>query len=67
MERGSTTAPVLEGEREWLRGPLSKDVRYWLVVAGELGAKEIGKLIKFLKAQQSVLSEDDDSEDDNSE
>jgi len=33
-----------------------------LVVAGDLGPKEIGKLIKLLKAQQAVLS-DDDSED----
>jgi hypothetical protein len=48
------------GEREWLRGPLSKDVSYRLVVAGDLGPKEIGKLIKLLKAQQSVLSDDDE-------
>lgn len=46
-------------EREWLRGPLSKDVSYRLLVSGDLGPREIGKLIKLLKAQQSVLEEDD--------
>jgi hypothetical protein len=29
-------------------------------VAGELGPKEIGKLIKLLKAQQVVLSDEDE-------
>jgi len=49
-------------EREWLRGPLSKETSYRLIVAGDLGPKEIGKLIKLLKAQQSVLSDDDGEE-----
>jgi hypothetical protein len=31
-----------------------------LIVAGELGPKEIGKLIKLLKAQQVVLSDEDE-------
>jgi len=57
-------APLPVGEREWLRGPLSKDVSYRLVVAGDLGPKEIGKLITLLKAQQSVLSGDDGEETD---
>ena len=46
-------------EREWLRGSLSRDVAYRLIVAGDFGAKEIGKLIKLLKAQRAVLSDDD--------
>lgn len=33
------------------------------VVSGDLGSKEIGKLIKLLKAQQAVLSDDDGDED----
>jgi hypothetical protein len=45
-------------EREWLRGPL---------VAGDLGPNEIGKPIKLLKAQQDVLSDDEDRDDDGSE
>ena len=52
------------GEREWLRGPLGRDIGYRLFVSGELGPKEIGKLIKVLKAQQAVLSDDDNDEDD---
>ncbi|MGN7984666.1 hypothetical protein [Burkholderia sp. 22313] len=51
---------VGEGEREWLRGPLSKDVSYRLLVSGDMGAKEIGKLIKLLTAQKSVLEDSDD-------
>ena len=48
-----------KGEREWLRGPLSRDASYRLIVSGELGPKEIGKLIKLLEAQKAVLSDDD--------
>ncbi|MGK2871798.1 MAG: hypothetical protein ACSLFL_06045 [Alphaproteobacteria bacterium] len=51
---------VQKGEREWLRGPLSKNVGYRLVVSGDLGPREIGKLIKLLKAQQAVLEDDDE-------
>jgi len=51
------------GEREWLRGPLSRETSYRLIVTGDLGPKEIGKLIKLLKAQQSVLSDEDEDED----
>ena len=48
------------GEREWLRGPLSRETSYRLIVAGDLGPKEIGKLIKLLEAQKAVLSDEDD-------
>jgi hypothetical protein len=46
-------------EREWLRGPLSRETNYRLIVAGDIGPKEIGKLIKLLEAQKLVLSDDD--------
>lgn len=52
------------GEREWLRGPLSRETSYRLIVTGEPGPKEIGKLIKLLKAQQAVLSDEDGDEGD---
>jgi hypothetical protein len=52
------------GEREWLRGPLSKEASYRLIVAGDLGPKEIGKLITLLKAQQAVLADEDTVEND---
>lgn len=48
------------GEREWLRGPLSKLVTYRLFVSGDLGSRELGKLIKLLEAQKLVLDDDDE-------
>jgi hypothetical protein len=53
-----------EGEREWIRGPLSRGTSYRLVVSGDMGPREIGKLIKLLEAQQAILSDDDDDHDD---
>lgn len=55
----------MQGEREWLRGPLSKHTGYRLLVTGSPGPKEIGKLIKLLEAQKLVLDDDDDEGDDN--
>jgi hypothetical protein len=47
------------GEIEVLHGRLSKDTSYRLIVSGDLGPKEIGKLITLLNAQKLVLTEDD--------
>lgn len=47
-------------EREWLRGPLSREVSYRLIVSGDMGAKALGKLIKLLEAQRAVLEDDDE-------
>lgn len=58
---GHAPAVLVSSEREWLRGPLSRDVGYRLIVSGDMGAKELGKLIKLLEAQKSVL--DDDADD----
>ncbi len=52
--------PMLAGEREWLRGPLSRETSYRLLIQGEMGPREIGKLIRLLQAQQAVLSEEDE-------
>jgi hypothetical protein len=49
---------VGQREREWLRGPLAKDTSYRLIVTGDIGPREIGKLIKLLEAQKAVLDED---------
>ena len=49
-------------EREWLHGHLSKESSYRLIVTGNLGPKEIGKLIKLLHAQQAVLADDEETE-----
>lgn len=48
---------MLPGEREILRGPLSRDASWRLFVSGEIGARELGKIIKFLTLQQEVLGE----------
>lgn len=56
----TSPATVAQGEREWLRGALSKQAGYRLIVSGDLGAREIGKLIKLLEAQRAVLDDDDD-------
>ncbi len=53
------------GETEWISNLVSRDTKVRILVSGDMGAKEIGKLIKLLKAQQAVLSDDD--EDDNDE
>ena len=55
--------PSSATEREWLRGPLSKNMTYRLIVTGDPGPKEIGKLITLLKAQKTILSDVDDDED----
>lgn len=53
------------GETEWMRNLVGRDTKVRLMVSGgEMGAKEIGKLIKLLKAQQSVLLDDDEDDDD---
>lgn len=53
------TVHVGPAEREWLRGPLSREAGYRLLVTGDMGPKEIGKLIKLLEAQKAVLDDDD--------
>lgn len=46
------------GEFELSRGKLSSDVSYRILCKGDIGAKEIAKLIKLLEAQKLVLSDD---------
>ena len=53
-------ARMLVGEREYLRGPLSRKAGYRLLVTGEIGSDEIDKIIKILALQKEFLSEDKD-------
>lgn len=53
---------LADDEKEMLHGPLSRAVSYRLVVRGEAGPKEIGKLIKILELQKSLLEDDDDAD-----
>lgn len=66
-ERRMTVAPpppersiaLVPGESEWMRLSLGRDTKIRLVVTGEMGPKEIGRLIKLLDAQKDVLDDDD--------
>ena len=51
---------VQPGETEWMRNLVGHDTKVRLLVTGDMGAKEIGKLIKLLEAQRAVLSDEDD-------
>lgn len=46
------------GEVEWMRNRLGNDVNVRLMVKGDMGPKEIGKLIRLLEAQKLVLEDD---------
>ena len=37
--------PVDREEEVWLRGPLSGQTRYKIIVDGQMGPREIGKLL----------------------
>ncbi|MDP9731971.1 UNVERIFIED_ORG: hypothetical protein QE446_004068 [Rhizobium sp. SORGH_AS260] len=47
-----------KGETEWMRNSLSNETNIRVLVRGEMGPKEIGKLIRLLEAQKAVLEED---------
>ena len=59
--------PFLSGEREFSRGPLTRDSAYRLMVSGEIGAKELGKIIRLLTLQQQLLLEIDGEAEESSE
>jgi hypothetical protein len=56
------TVPSMNREREYLRGVLSRDAGYRLLVSGDIGPKELGKMIKLLQAQKAILEDDPDKE-----
>lgn len=51
-----------EGEAEWMRNTLGADTKVRLMVKGNMGPKEIKKLIRLLEAQRAVLMDDDEDE-----
>ena len=55
--------PSTNKEREYLRGVLSRDTSYRLLVSGNIGPKELGKMIKLLQAQKAILEDDTDKEE----
>lgn len=46
-------------EIEWMRNRLGHNTNVRLIVQGDMGPREIGRLIKLLEAQKSILEEDD--------
>jgi hypothetical protein len=55
--------PSTNKERECLRGVLSRDTSYRLLVSGDIGPKELGKMIKLLQAQKAILEDEPDKEE----
>ena len=49
------------GESEWMRNPLGRGKSVRVLVTGDMGGKEIGKLIKLLEAQKAILDDDEEA------
>lgn len=69
LERVSATPPIpakpsiAAGETEWMRNPLGRGKAVRVLVTGDMGGKEIGKLIKLLEAQKAILDDDEEEHD----
>lgn len=60
----SAVLPVEAGEAEWMRNLVGRETKVRLLVTGDMGPKEIGRLIKLLEAQKAVLDDDDETDAD---
>lgn len=56
--------PQASGEVEWMRNRVGKETNVRLLVKGDMGPKEIKRLIRLLEAQRAVLMDEDDAEED---
>jgi hypothetical protein len=54
---------LMAGERELTTGLLSKDANFRLIVSGNVGVKEIERLIKKLELDKEILAEQDTGEE----
>jgi hypothetical protein len=54
---------VMTGERELTKGILAKDASFRLIVSGNIGVKEIERLIKKLELDKEILAEQDEGEE----
>jgi len=57
LEGSGSPDDAAKGEVEWMRNKVGQDTNIRLLVRGEMGPKEIGKLIKILEAQKLVLED----------
>ena len=55
---GAMHPPISMEERQFLHGPLGAGIEYRLLVTGEIGPREIGKLIRILQLQKELLSDE---------
>ena len=53
----------MTGERELTKGILAKDASFRLIVTGNIGVKEIERLIKKLELDKEILADQDEGED----
>lgn len=53
---------IMAGERELTTGLLSKDASFRLIVSGQIGVKEIERLIKKLELDKEILADDPDAD-----
>jgi hypothetical protein len=63
--RGLGELPPIDmrpGESEWMRNRLGSETVVRLLVTGAMGPKEIGKLIRILEAQKSVLADEENGD-----
>ena len=49
-------------DREFMSGVLAKDASFRLIVRGNIGVKEIERLIEKLEIDRQILAEQDDDE-----
>lgn len=54
---------LMEGERELTTGLLAKDASFRLIVTGQIGVKEIERLIQKLELDKEILAEQDTTEE----
>jgi hypothetical protein len=54
---------TMEGERELTTGLLSKTASFRLIVSGEVGVKEIDRLIAKLQLDKEILADPDGNND----
>lgn len=56
-------AKIMAGERELTTGLLAKDASFRLIVSGQIGVKEIERLIKKLELDKEILAEQDEADE----
>jgi hypothetical protein len=53
---------IMEEEREWTTGLLSKETSFRLIVSGPIGVREIDYLIRKLELDKEILAKQDENE-----